>query len=92
MMKRAIVLFCASIALCSFGCGQKDAAPLVLEHHDCPAPQAPILPELDAALPLDSPENITRLLLRDDMIRTYIDGLESALQCEQARGGPCQTK
>ena len=81
-MKRAVVLFCASIALCSCGCGPKQAAPLILKYHDCPAPSVPVLPELDA----DSPENLSRLLERDDRFRAYIDGLKSALQCEQARG------
>lgn len=46
----------------------------------------PVLPELDAAEPLDSTENVTRLLERDDRLRDYINGLKSALQCEQARG------
>lgn len=85
-MQRAVVLFCVSIALCSCGCGPKQAAPLILKYHDCPAPSVPVLPELDAAEPLDSPENISRLLERDDRFRAYIDGLKSALQCEQARG------
>ena len=85
-MKHAAVLFCALIVLCS-GCGQKQsAAPLVLEHHDCPTPSVPVLPDLEAAEPLDSPENIARLIERDDRLRSYIAGLKSALQCEQARG------
>lgn len=85
-MQRAIALFCASIALCSCGCGQKQAAPLILEHQTCPAPAVPILPELSGEEPLDSPENLSRLLERDDKIRAYIDGLNAALRCEQARG------
>lgn len=85
-MKRAVVLFCALIALCSCGCGPKQTAPLILKYHDCPVPPVPVLPELDAAEPLDSPENLSRLLEKDDRIRAYIDGLKSALQCEQARG------
>lgn len=68
------------------GCGPKQAAPLILNLPDCPAPSVPTLPELDGAEPLDSPENLSRLLERDDGIRAYIDGLKSALQCEQARG------
>lgn len=85
-MKRAVVLFCALIALCSCGCGPKQTAPLILKYHDCPVPPVPVLPELDAAEPLDSLENLSRLLEKDDRIRAYIDGLKSALQCEQARG------
>lgn len=86
-MKRAVALFCASIVICS-GCARvaKQAAPVILTPPDCPTPSVPALPELDAAEPLDSPENLARLLERDDGIRAYIDGLKSALQCEQARG------
>lgn len=87
MMKRAVALFCASIVLCSLcGCGQKQAAPLILNLPDCPVPSVPALPELGGEEPLDSPENIARLLERDDRFRAYIDGLEAALRCEQARG------
>ena len=68
------------------GCGPKQTAPLILNLPDCPAPSVPALPELDAAEPLDSPENLSRLLERDDRIRVYIDGLNAALRCEQARG------
>lgn len=85
-MKRAVALLSVLIVLCSCGCGQKQVAPLIFKYHDCPAPSVPVLPELDAAEPLDSPENIVRLLERDDRFRAYIDGLKSALQCEQARG------
>lgn len=85
-MKHAVALLSVLIVLCSCGCGQKQAAPLILKYHDCPAPSVPVLPELDAAEPLDSPENLSRLLGRDDSFRAYIDGLKSALQCEQARG------
>ncbi|WP_419008626.1 hypothetical protein [Desulfovibrio sp.] len=53
---------------------------------DCPAPSVPVLPGLDATEPLDSPANLARLLDRDDRIRAYIDGLNAALRCEQARG------
>lgn len=86
-MKRAAALLSASIVICSCcGCGQKQAAPLILNLPDCPAPTVPVLPELDAAEPLDSPENIARLLERDDRFRAYVDGLNAALRCEQARG------
>lgn len=84
-MKRASALLLASTVLCS-GCGQQQAAPLILNLPDCPYPSAPMLPDMDGAEPLDSPENISRLLERDDRIRAYIDGLNAALRCEQARG------
>ena len=85
-MQRAVVLFCVSIVLCSCGCGQKQAAPLILNLPDCPAPDAPVLAKLDATEPLDSPENVARLLARDDALRAYIGGLDAALRCYQARG------
>lgn len=84
-MKRASALLLASTVLCSC-CGQQQAAPLILNLPDCPCPSAPMLPDMDGAEPLDSPENISRLLERDDRIRAYIDGLNAALRCEQARG------
>ena len=83
-MQRAVVLFCVSIALCS--CGRQASVPSILNLPDCPAPSVPILPELDAAEPLDSPENIACLLARDDALRAYIGGLDAALRCYQARG------
>lgn len=86
MMKRAVALLSVLIVLCSCGCGSKQTVPLILEHQICPAPSVPALPELDAAEPLDNPQNIIRLLERDDVLRAYIDGLNAALRCEQARG------
>ena len=84
-MKHAAVLLLVSIVLCS-GCGRQAFLPPLLTLPDCPAPSVPILPELDAAEPLDSPENIARLLARDDALRAYIGGLDAALRCYQARG------
>ena len=82
-MKRAIVLLVASIVLCS-GCGRKQAAPLILNLPDCPAPAPPALPLIDGSAPLDAPDNVARLMKRDDRIRAYIDGLNAALRCYQA--------
>ncbi len=83
-MKRVAALLSVLIVLCS-GCGQKQtSAPLILNLPDCPAPSVPVLPELDAAEPLDSPENLARLLERDDRFRAYINGLLAALRCSQA--------
>lgn len=85
-MKRAVALLSVLIVLCSCGCGSKQTVPLILNLPDCPAPSVPVLPELSGEEPLDSPENIVRLLERDDVLRAYIDGLNAALRCEQARG------
>ena len=53
----------------------------------CPAPEAPELPRILAA-PLDSPANLLRLRLRDEVLRGYIDGLEAALTCYQGQAAP----
>lgn len=84
-MKHAAVLLLVSIVLCS-GCGRQASVPPILNLPDCPAPSVPILPKLDATEPLDSPENVARLLARDDALRAYIGGLDAALRCYQARG------
>lgn len=85
MMKLAAVLLSVSIALCSCSAGNRPPESLALP--DCPAPEAPVLPALDAAEPLESPTNMERLMERDDMMRTYIAGLLAALSCWRARGG-----
>lgn len=85
-MRRAMLLLLGSIALCS-ACAKPApvmvTAPLVA----CPAPSAPTLPALDPFLPLDSPTNVEALMIRDDALRGYIRGMESALECyrRQAR-------
>lgn len=97
-MKRASALLIVSIGLCRrgaagiilmlclCGCGARQAAQPVLNLPDCPAPSAPALPLLDASEPLDSPDNMTRLMERDDMLRAYIDGLLATLSCWRAKG------
>ncbi len=84
MMKPAALSLIVLIGLCS-GCGPKAAPPAILYLPDCPAPERPALPALNGAEPLDSPANAEALMIRDDVIRTYINGLLSALRCCQAR-------
>lgn len=55
----------------------------------CPAPDPPELPRIQAA-PLDSPGNILRLRLRDEVLRGYIDGLRAALLCYQEQSAALQ--
>ncbi len=79
-MRRAMLLLLALTCLCS--CGPRQApvivtAPLV----GCPAPPRPELPTLDPARPLDSPANIETIMFRDDIMRGYIRGLESCVDC-----------
>lgn len=93
-MRHALVLFLALIAGCSLltGCGARELptlppAPLILNLPDCPAPAPPVLPLLNGNLPLDSPENLETLLIRDDAIRAYLWGLEATITCYQRRKG-----
>jgi len=44
-----------------------------------------VLPVIDGSESLESPANIARIMERDDRIRAYIDGLESALSCYEAQ-------
>lgn len=85
-MKRAALLLLASIGLCS--CGPKQAPVIVtVPVALCPAPSAPAMPEINAALSLDSPANVESLMIRDDMFRVYIQGLRSSLECYRAQLG-----
>lgn len=86
MMTRAIALLIASIALCS--CATTQTQPVViLPVAECPAPPRPMLPGLDAMLPLDHPANVEALLIRDDAMRGYIHGLEATVDCYRRQIG-----
>ena len=79
-MRHALLLLLALTGLCS--CGPKQAPVIVtVPVVQCPAPSRPDLPDMDAALPLDSPANVERLMIRDDALRGYIHGLESCVEC-----------
>ncbi len=85
-MRHALLLLLALTGLCS--CGPKQAPVMVtVPVVQCPAPPAPVMPEVNAALPLDSPANVEALMIRDDMFRAYIQGLRSSLECYRAQGG-----
>jgi len=85
-MRHALLLLLALTGLCS--CGPKQAPVIVtVPVALCPAPSAPALPEINATLPLDSPENVEALMIRDDMLRSYVRGLRSSLDCYQAQAG-----
>lgn len=91
MMPRARRLWIALIVLCSLtGCAAREVpvvppAPIIVKAAACPAPGVPVLPQLDAALPLDAPENVRRLLLRDDLCRQYIKGLQATTRCYESQ-------
>lgn len=80
MMTRAVALLIGSIALCS-ACARPAPVTVTAPLVECPAPAAPTLPALDPSKPLDSPANVEALMLRDDALRGYIRGLESAVNC-----------
>jgi hypothetical protein len=82
MTRRALLLLLGSIALCSCA-KQLPPAPVIVTVPivECPAPPRPQLPEIDAALPLDSPVNVEAIMTRDDVMRGYIRGLESCVEC-----------
>lgn len=87
-MRLAMLLLCGSIALCSCSVRQPAVVQVTVPVVACPAPSRPILPELNPGLPLDHPVNVEALMIRDDAMRAYIHGMESALDCyrEQAKG------
>jgi len=83
-MRHALLLLLALTGLCS--CGPKQAPVMVtVPVVQCPAPSVPMMPEINATLPLDSPANVETLMIRDDMFRAYILGLRSALECYRSQ-------
>lgn len=87
MMRHVAVLWIVLTGLCS-ACTKPAPAPQIVMAPAaviCPAPARPELPRIDGALPLDGPANIEALMTRDDMMRQYIHGLESAVECYQAQ-------
>ena len=89
-MIRASVLLFVLIGLCSLGgcAGRQETLsepPLILTYVDCPSPHKPVLPFIDGEVPLDSLRNIEIFLERDDLMRSYIKGLEATVQCYQRR-------
>lgn len=97
-MQPANVLLLISIGLCSgmsAGCAGQHAelalppAPVVLNLPDCPAPVRPVLPTINGDAPFDSTDNVATLLLRDDVWRRYMQGLEETILCyRRCKGVP----
>lgn len=83
-MRHVLPLLVGSIALCSCAAATPPVA-VIMPVVECPAPPRPELPELDPARPLDSPANIETIMLRDDILRGYIRGLESCVECYRAQ-------
>lgn len=85
-MRRALLLLLGSIVLCS--CSKPlPPAPVIVTVPivECPAPSRPELPQIDPAMPLDSPANVEAIMTRDDVMRGYIYGLESCVECYRSQ-------
>lgn len=83
-MRHVLLLLAGSIALCSCAAATPPVVatmPVV----ECPAPGRPVLPDLDPGLPLDHQKNVELLMIRDDVMRAYVHGMESALECYRAQ-------
>ena len=83
-MPHAKLLLIALIVLCSGagGCGQVQTfAPTLEGPILCPPPPKPELPQLDDTLPIEHLANIKPLLLRDDVLRQHIQGLNDTINC-----------
>lgn len=97
MTLRATRLWIALTALCSLvGCASRDdggvpPAPVIVPAAVCPAPDAPALPRLDAALPFDAPDNVRTFLERDDLCRHYIKGLQATIRCYESQIQPTKS-
>lgn len=92
-MKPASALLIALIVLCSLaGCGGKDLpgkvppSPAVLNLPASPAPEKPVLPQINRDLPFDHPFNIEVLLERDDIMRALVKALYAALGIPEKNG------
>lgn len=83
-MRRVLPLLVGSIALCSCAAAAPPVA-VTMSVVECPAPPRPELPGLDPTSLLDSPTNIEAIMLRDDIMRGYIRGLESCVECYRAQ-------
>ena len=79
------LVFLLLLGGCALSAPRVPPAPVVVGTIECPAPESPVLPELDAALSLDAPGNVRALLERDDLCRHYIEGLRAAIRCYASR-------
>lgn len=85
MMLRVRLWLLGLTALCS-ACATPAPVAVMAPVAECPAPPRPALPGIDAALPFDHPRNIESIMIRDDVLRNYIRGIESALECYRTQG------
>lgn len=87
-MRHAMLFVIALTGLCNACAAKETPAPQIVvapAASVCPAPARPALPFLDSDLPLEGPENIGALMERDDILRQYIHGLESTVECYRAQ-------
>lgn len=89
--KRLIFLILGSLALLATGCASGQELTLRTRVENCPRPAllcADDLPAIDGNVLFDSPENISVLMQRHNIMRQHIQAQDAALDCyaEQARG------
>lgn len=86
MKRHALLWLIGSTALCSCA-AQTPPAPVIITVPvlECPAPPRPELPGINATKPLDSPDNVEAIMSRDDIMRGYIHGLESCVECYRSQ-------
>lgn len=86
MIRRGVCCLMLLTLLYSGGCAAKtELAPVYPAH--CARPPKPELPKLSSLKFLESREAYSLLKLRDSIMRTYIAGLEDALDCYEAQTG-----
>ena len=91
MTRRAASSLLILISLFSAGCASKrEASPetILIYPARCGRPTSPELPKLSGLKFLESREAYSRLKLRDSVMRSYIAGLEDALDCYEAQLPP----
>lgn len=91
MTRLAAVFLILWMSLCSAGCGGKTKTviePVMVYPAKCARPAKPELPKMAGLNFLESREAYSRLKMRDAMMRTYIAGMEDALDCYEAQLGP----
>lgn len=87
MTKLATLCLMLWISLFNSGCAarQEPVKPIIIYPARCARPAQPELPKLAGLNFLESREAYSRIRLRDSVMRSYIAGLEDALDCYEAQ-------
>ena len=83
-------MLCLTLWTSLFNCGcaarrEPEIEPVIVYPSKCARPARPELPKLAGLKFLESREAYSRIRLRDSVMRTYIAGLEDALDCYEAQ-------